>query len=421
MASPIFLSEPPKSFSVFSFLRGVQIALFSVGKSIKISPIDRLFIIVVTSVSISLISNLPTMVIGTAMYILSLVKIISSETSYKITNYWIDYQCHVLDLMTLSFSLILICFPSIMTTFYASISDLNHDMGERLKSTDYKSLLPISRPKSSMRSYFGQFIDIARSLIPFKLELVNELDIGKLIRAYLMDALTVTLIHLFSKLPYIGGFISPIVTFSLTYPVCGFYMASLGTIVSIPSLLPRFLIPSVPRRMFSLFKTPVAGDQYLPETSFINILPLVLFLSIFRLLDLYLGVYFNKLPFTKIQVDLWIRSRSGVLIGYIITIYIISSFLGPFGFIGVYMGVAGLSELVINVTTPPPRLVSLESPPIMKSDDDEREGKERRSYSSSRLIDMQKLSYWIEKECHTVVEKKQYLRDIIEDFNRFID
>lgn len=426
MASPIFLSEPPKSFSTFAFLRGVQLALFSVGKTLRRCSIDQLFIITVTSVSINLISNLPTMILGTLMYTLALVNVISNTTSDHITNYWIDYQCHVLDLMTLSFSLILILFPSILTMFYDSMMEVDDKMSLRLKLTNYKSLFPSSKSKSSLlsiskSSYLIQLFNFLKKL-PIKLpeiQLINELNLFKLIKTYLVDVMMVTSIHFMSKLPYIGSFVSPIITFSFIYPVCGFFMALLGTFVSIPSLLPRILIPCAPRRMFSMFKTPIAGDQYSPETSFINILPLILFLTTFRLLDFYLGVYFYKLPFTNNQIDHWIKSRSGILIGYIITIYIISSFLGPFGFIGIYTGVAGMGELISNVSTIPPKAVSLESLPERENDDDDE--KIKRSYSSSRLIDMQRLSHWIEKETSTLVSKKQYLSDLIEDFNKFID
>lgn len=367
----------------------------------------------------TLASNVPSMVVGTCCYILSLVGALSSETSNQIVDYWIDYQCHVLDLMTLSFSLVLVAFRSIEEMFYASVENVDQKMGQRLRSTDYRSLVPIARPKSPVKSWLNQLFEMAQHS-PLKIphiQLAHQLEVTKLLRNYTFDVFVVSAIHFGSKLPYWGGFISPLMTFWFTCPVCGVVVASMGTVVSIPSLLPRFIIPCAPRRMFSMFKTPLAGAQYLPETRFVNILPLVMFLTTFRLLHFYLGIYFYRIPFSKVQVDQWIQSRSGVLIGYIVTVYIISSFLGPFGLVGIYAGIAGMGQLIANVTTTPPKAISLDSPPIIAHDDHN----DQRSYSSSRLVDMQRLSQWIDGESLSLVSKQRYLRDIIEDFNRFID
>jgi len=411
----------------------------------------------VASLLIHLISNVPTFIISLICYILSTIKVVSSETSDKVINYWIDYQCHVLDLLTLNFALFLFVYPKAVDLFYQSLKEINYQTGIRLQTTHYVSLMPILKPKSpikaSIKSSFSNIKSMILNIFHYSpiccLGLSKELlpYFWPLLTTYLMDISIATMIHFLSYIPYIGGFIAPLITFQLIYPTAGPLTAIFASFVSIPRCVPSFVTPCAPRRMFSFFKTATAGDNYQSETSFVNILPIILYQTVFRLMGFYLSVYFNRIPFTKQQRNQWIKSRSGVLIGYIITVYIISSFLGPFGLLAIFYGLAGLGELIGNITTTPPIASSVETPTSdndehihnndTNNDDDNDKEKERekdnnndnndnndelqKSQSSTRLYEMQKLTDWIDKEIFASFSKKQYLKDFIEDFNSILE
>lgn len=422
MASPIFLSKPPKSFNTLALVRGSQLAFFSLYQSIRNSSADELLRIMITSLILTLLSNVPTMALSVFMYTLSLVNIVSEKTEHWLVNYYIDYQCHVLDLMTLSFILILIIFPSIIRKFDLSITNASHKMGERFQSFSYNEVLPKNTSKPIfIRTYLESIYQIINKLSKkISLPLVKEINFTDFIISYVSDTLILTLIHILSHLPYIGPFITPIITFSSTYQICGSFISLIGALVSIPSILPSFVIPAAPRRFLSPFKNPTSGPETVGETRFANILPLVIFLTTSRLFKLFSSVYLNKLPMNKSQTDQWYRSRFGILYGYITTIYIISSILGPLGFLAVFMGIVGMSQLIVSTTSVPPLLTSISQKITVKNDSTASlgvdENIEQRSNSNLRLADMNRLGEWIQKEITMSMNKRQYLQDIIDNF-----
>ncbi|GMM32288.1 hypothetical protein DAMA08_050330 [Martiniozyma asiatica (nom. inval.)] len=419
----------------------------------------------ITSLVLQLLANVPVMIFSVILGLMSCLRLTDNSKAERLTNYWTDYQIHVLDLHGFFTVLFLFIFPPLIQVFYFRLGEIDHRTAYKLLKTNYHVLFP-SRPTNTTRAFFKPLSDFLEinlkmitnhiSLIVPSITFVSQMysQLVPFLNQYIMDTIELTFIHLLSHIPYIGILIPPLMTFYSIYWRTGQFTAFLAAFITIPGVVPLFLIPCGPRSMFSIYKSPTHGGYYQSETSYFNIMPLFFYFNLERLLNLFTCIYFSHFPFSERDKQEWIQSRSGILIGYIITVYLLTCILGPFGLFSLAAGLSGTSEIMVKLTTPPPRAQSAEQSvgedfvydilgksfltnsleyENLNADKfdsnfqqntnikmkDQQDHQLPKTPSSAKLLDMKRLSEWMDKESFRIFERKELIKDFIDGFHNF--
>ncbi len=413
MASPILFSKPPPDFNAPSIFRGLQLAIFGALRTILNPKLTtdlwrtfwKLVALSIVASILYLSINLPLLTITTILKISAWIRLVNSSTSHYLIELLEFCQFDVLNTTPYIIMGLKYLDNDIELLFWSSLShhDSIHQQTKKIDSsnertyalrfdcTNYKfasSGVLVSKSPALLGSSIQTIIHFLKSRIPWisnadfsthqnasiSCKHDNEALLANFLASYFMITSRIVLTYICWKIPIIGRFAFPVLAFHLLYSTAG----------SIVSLCASFLCFIFPVENFAL--------------------PLVTtFTASHQLMNLLLEPYFERLSFTRHQLDRWYFSRVGCLLGFSLFYYYL--ICTPRFLIGVYifaLAEGATAFLVTNVTTPPPLLASTK---VAIKELDKGETAEHMketlasSTSSSRLSDLKVLTDWTDEQC----------------------
>lgn len=321
MASPIFTSKASSGFSAKAILRGIQLAILGIYRSLQNPNLyttfyyERAFVAIAISIAAFLALRLP-------IYLLQLFAFIFKG---KYFEGFIDSSKELVKILNLG-----AFFVSLSQHFSTDFDDLF------LASMSFMDSIPqLHNQENSGQKFHVNLVALKRDREEqhvFKELMISGYATGQGLIAVVLKYLEISistsifymLLHVDKLFPFVLGFIT--------------FLSLNSKIGVLQSMVVFGILLSVPPYYSTLFWNTYWGSR--------------------RMILDFLHPFFSRVRFTKIEKEQWIRSREGVLLGFSLFIYIsVRQF--PCLCLLVYgLAESGAAYLVTKVSDPPPRQVS---------------------------------------------------------------
>lgn len=337
MVSPIFLSRPAPGFSFISIIRGLQLSILGAYRvfidpnvTSNVLPLTKkLIILCLLATLIYVCVNIPFFAISSLVNVMASCGMIDPSSALKAVHAMDFLEFHIMNLNPFM----------IMSLRYLN-QDLDQLFWKCIAFTDEytKHKRPsYSRRFATTNYHFAAPDSINPSSITFTAFLVS----------YLHGASYTLATYLVSRIPYIGVFAFPWLTFRNLYKSLGsFYAFLIGLFCCL-----------LPKDTALFVANSILGSR--------------------RLMKLLLEPYFDQLPFNASQLNTWYLTRIGCLYGFSIFYYMaitkLPFYLAVFAFT---LAQGATALLVTKVTQPPPELST-----------------------TNRMADLKLLTDWMDDQC----------------------
>lgn len=434
MASPILFSKPPPGFNALSIFRGIQLAIFGGLRTILNPEITadlwrtfwKVVALSLVSSALYLVGNLPFLTLTIILKVSALIRLINSSTSDHIVEFLKFCQFDLLNTTPYIIMGLKYLDNDIDSLFWSSLhyhDSINHQAQGRNSSnqriyalrfdcTNYKfasSGVLVSKSPAFLGSFIQKIVHLLKSQIPWisnadfsvnqdklsPLDHKSEALLANFMASYFIITSRIVFTYICWNIPFIGRFAFPVLAFHLLYDTAG----------SIASICASFLCLILPVESFALpFVTTFSASR--------------------QLMNILLEPYFERLSFTRHQLDRWYLSRVGCLLGFgLFYYYLIRT---PRYLIGVYtfaLAEGATAFLITNITRPPPLLTSTKIA-IEKFDNGESVEHIKEtlapSSSSTRLADLKVLTDWTDEQCDWISGSYKELEFMLHNIDFFL-
>lgn len=331
MASPIFVSKPDPSFSLMSIFKGCQFAVLGSYRLLQNQIFyenSNFFKFILSSLQLSILIqfflSFPNFIIRIICYLLDIK---DQETILDFSNFIQTDLLNIENLIILiSYCFSINLFEEIFLNGLQYIDQVSVSRSINKKGLYSKYLLKLNKvDEDDIRSP-----NLIKWVLKFKkLSNHQRLFLTKLVESYLESIYINISLYLISKIPIFGHYL-------VSFYFVKNFNSKLGTTLTILMFSISLFIPGfVLVKIYSTFQ--------------------VIQTSIKLLLDY---TYFQRLRFSKNQINNWIESRIGLTIGFGL---IFQFFIIQFSYIALYILIIeqlSLAFFIFKVTDPIPETIT---------------------------------------------------------------
>lgn len=329
MPSPLFLSRPPPGFSPLAVLRGVQLTFLGGYRALKNPELSKYgyyrkaLIAIGYSIVIQFIIWIPLFSLKLFLKLLAYFMGFQSHKIRNILEALRFLQNHVFNLGPVLISVFRYFRPDIDEIFMLSLKYIDQVYAKKHPGTKrdfYQQLVKYEqmnwqdfKPEDSKYDHKTSACQVERT----------RKSLRQFIRSYMIRTAMSLAAYSLSGVPILGRLVLPIMTFRSLNPVIGGtaagFLATMGLVIS--------------RKYMVIFLSSFWGGRSLARE--------------------LLTPYFDRVPFSASERELWFSNREGILFGFGCGFYLLLRI--PFLGILIYgFSEASSAYLLTKISDPPP-------------------------------------------------------------------